>query len=424
MNFSQYKLFSSFMAVLLLMLSINVTNVTAQRNETNLTQQTISSEAFIKYHVWDEVLGKFVFRKDSVGSIKSDLVNKTSNQSNINGDKEWYGTQSILSNTDNWRRNLRIVNDNWTGFYFDLYGKNRVDLSALWKLDGTNGGQFSIQSTLDTTNLYANVKSMGDNLQDYAFFHFLPNIQNPNNYTFPYPNMTDAAKEIKILSVGNGEGGDLLDVWYDRTKIYNKLYTDKIESSGQIRGNAANGGVISWDKPKNSGWHFSTTELSGGTATYAYITSSQDVQNYSPVAHVYNHREVIQTTNDKAYTGFYNFFTGSDWSENTTHYKAEKPHFGFYSLQTGGEFLEMYNDSIDIYIDAVFEENLQVKGRLSATEIDLPQLSYVPSNSTDLQAEATTASVGAEWLLFDSGSWYKVLKVETNKLVRLGYAEW
>lgn len=97
-------------------------------------------------------------------------------------------------------------------------------------------------------------------------------------------------------------------------------------------------------------------------------------------------------------------------------------------------FITNSNTDGDTYEDvkadsrvAFYKDSTQVKNLLIADSgIKIAELSYVPSSSTDLQAEALSAKLGTSWDLYDNGTWYRIKKVEISgvtKIVRAAYAE-
>lgn len=84
-----------------------------------------------------------------------------------------------------------------------------------------------------------------------------------------------------------------------------------------------------------------------------------------------------------------------------------------------------YDDVESNSFVAMHEDSTIVNNTIHANEgIKLVELSYVPSSSTNLQAEAASAAIGTKWLLNDSGSWYEVVKISATELARTPYATW
>ena len=78
------------------------------------------------------------------------------------------------------------------------------------------------------------------------------------------------------------------------------------------------------------------------------------------------------------------------------------------------------NASVIMYQDStVINNTLKLNNGLKILE-----LSYVPENSNDLQAETINAEVGTLWMLNVSGSMYLVTKISETKIARTPFAEW
>lgn len=73
----------------------------------------------------------------------------------------------------------------------------------------------------------------------------------------------------------------------------------------------------------------------------------------------------------------------------------------------------------------VTSDETTVNNTLVANDgLKLSELSYTPTSSTDLQAEAAAAEVGTMWQLNISGSWYLVTKISATTLARTAFSEW
>ena len=125
-----------------------------------------------------------------------------------------------------------------------------------------------------------------------------------------------------------------------------------------------------------------------------------------------------------------------DWLGNSKVTNA--PLFGFHQYGSGYQ-MGIWNDSVKVYRDFVvgnslpnqkkyFEvtnDNTKINNTLVANDgLKLSELSYTPTSSTDLQAEAAAAEVGTMWQLNISGSWYLVTKISATTLARTAFSEW
>lgn len=79
------------------------------------------------------------------------------------------------------------------------------------------------------------------------------------------------------------------------------------------------------------------------------------------------------------------------------------------------------------YDNVHIEENLRIDGNATFGNIQLPELSYEPSSSSDIQAEAINAPFGSKWFRVDAGTTHEYIKTTdvngNTALQRISYAE-
>jgi hypothetical protein len=186
-------------------------------------------------------------------------------------------------------------------------------------------------------------------------------------------------------------------------------YEETSNQYGGITFNKGIGGVNLGFRPKR----LKTGSSWGGVTINTEVINSNlgSLQN-SPDGFSRSVVKFVTTFHDTTSNGSLNW-PGKTRSYSQTTYPNLRLFSFIHGYGVNTHLLDIFPSRTEINTDVI------IKG-----SIKISTLSYVPTSSTNLTAEAATAEIGTMWNLNVSGSWYLVTKISATKLARVAFAEW